>query len=291
MTPTEAADLFRNAPHEMIDVGHGAAVAYRVAGSGPDVLFVHGWPVSGATYRTLLPYLAEHVTCHLIDLPGAGSSTWTAESPLSLELHVEAVRAVVDHLGLDSVTVVGHDSGGMIGRHALAGDERVRAWGMIDTEQPRGTNWRFDLFLGSRHLPGFGAALGWLAGKPSLRRNQFVLGGAFVDRSLLDGEFNEFFLEPLHNDAEYRAATMRILQSFDKRYVAELGALHAKIDEPVQMVWGAEDKFFPPSWAEEMVDTFADARLEIIDSAALFSHEERPAEVAAALRPVLAGSD
>ena len=44
------------------------------------MLFVHGWPVSGATFRTLLPYLVEHVTCHLIDLPGAGSSRFDADT-------------------------------------------------------------------------------------------------------------------------------------------------------------------------------------------------------------------
>ena len=38
------------------------------------MLFVHGWPVSGATFRRLLPHLTEHVTCHLLDLPGAGDS-------------------------------------------------------------------------------------------------------------------------------------------------------------------------------------------------------------------------
>jgi pimeloyl-ACP methyl ester carboxylesterase len=32
-----------------------------------------------------------------------------------------------------------------------------------------------------------------------------------------------------------------------------------------------------------MVDTFADARLDVVPGAGLFSHEERPAEVAAAL--------
>ena len=46
--------------------------AYRRVGVGPDVLFVHGWPVSGATFRTLLPHLVDHVTCHVVDLPGAG---------------------------------------------------------------------------------------------------------------------------------------------------------------------------------------------------------------------------
>ena len=52
---------------------------------------------------------------------------------------------------------------------------------------------------------------------------------------------------------------------------------------------GAEDKFFPVKWAQEMADSFSDGRLTVVDGAGLFAHEERPAEVAAALRPLLIG--
>jgi pimeloyl-ACP methyl ester carboxylesterase len=38
-----------------------------------------------------------------------------------------------------------------------------------------------------------------------------------------------------------------------------------------------------------MVGTFPDAKLAIIDDAGVFSHEEKPGEVAAALLPVLTG--
>jgi pimeloyl-ACP methyl ester carboxylesterase len=289
LSAADAADLFRAPPERYLDVGAGE-VAYRRVGSGPDVLFVHGWPVSGATYRLLLPHLVDHVTCHLIDLPSAGSSRVTPTTPLSVAQHITSVRRVVDLLELDRVAVVGHDSGGMIARHALAGDERLSAMGLIDTEQSRGNSLRFKMFLANRHLPGFGAVLGWLAGKPTLRRNGFVLGDAFVDRSLLDGEFDEFFLRPLATDPAYRAATMKVLKSFDMRHVHELGALHRRIDVPVQLVWGEQDKFFPVAWAREMVADFADAQLTVVPGAGLFSHEERPAEVAAALLPVLTGT-
>ena len=94
-------------------------MAYRRVGNGPDVLFVHGWPVSGATFRTLLPQLVDHVTCHVIDLPSAGSSRFDAGTKLSIHQHIESVRRVVDHLGLDDVALVGHDSGGLISRHAM----------------------------------------------------------------------------------------------------------------------------------------------------------------------------
>lgn len=282
----DATELFRSPPQRFLDVGAGE-VAHRSVGSGPDVLFVHGWPVSGATFRLLLPHLVDHVTCHLIDLPSAGQSRFTATTPISIDQHITSVRRVVDLLELEKVAVVGHDSGGMIARHAMAGDERLSAMGLIDTEQSRGMSLRFKMFLANRHVPGFGAVLGWLAGKPGLRRNGFVLGDAFVDRSLLDGEFDEFFLRPLHDDPERLRAAIRVLRTFEARHVTGLGDVHRRITVPVQLVWGELDKFFPVAWAAEMVGTFADARLAVIPGAGLFAHEERPAEVAQALLPVL----
>jgi len=288
LTPAAAADLFRRDPDRLLDVGAGE-VAYRRVGSGPDVLFVHGWPVSGATFRTLLPHLADDVTCHLIDLPGAGSSRFGADTAVTVDQHIWSVRRVLDLLELDEVAVVGHDSGGLIARHAVAGDARLRAMGLINTEQSHGLSWRFRSFLSVRHVPGVGAALGWVASQRRLRRNKLVLGAAFADASLLDGEFDEFFLRPLHERPERRAAAVRLLRSWDMQHVRDLAEVHSRILVPVQLVWGDLDPFFPLEWAKEMVSTFPDARLDVIEGAGLFCHEERPAEVAQALLPLLAG--
>jgi haloalkane dehalogenase len=289
ISPQFASDLFRHQPDRFLDVGTGE-VAYRCVGSGPDVLFVHGWPVSSATFRKLLPHLADHVTCHLIDLPGAGSSRFTADTPLTIENHIHSVRRTLDLLDLNDVAVVGHDSGGLIARHAVAGDARLRALGLIDTEQSTGLSWKFKSFIAGRRMPGFGAGLGWLAGRPRLRRNRLVLGDAFSDRSLLDGEFDEFFLQPLHRSRAHRDAAIRLLRSFDYELVHVLGELHRQIDVPVELVWGEHDRFFPVKWAEAMVADFPNAHLEVIKGAGLFAHEERPAEVAQALLPMLTAS-
>lgn len=288
LTPAAASDLFRGQPDRFLDVGAGE-VAYRRVGSGPDVLFVHGWPVSGATFRLLLPHLVDRVTCHVIDLPSSGSSRFDDDTPMSISQHIATVQRVADLLDLKSFAAVGHNSGGMIARHAFAGDTRLRSMGLINTEQSRGLSWRFKLFLAGRNVPGYGEMLGWLAGKPRLRRNGFVLGDAFADRSLLDGEFDEFFLRPLHEQPSRRRAAIRVLRTFDQRFVHELAELHCRIAVPVQLVWGDQDPFFPLPWAEEMVATFPDARLHVVKGAGLFSHEERPAEVADALLPVLTG--
>lgn len=287
-TAADAANLFRREPLRFLDVGEGE-VAYRCAGSGPDVLFVHGWPVSGATFRTLLPHLVDHVTCHLIDLPGTGSSRFSAATALTVETHVVSVRRTLDLLELTDVAVVGHDSGGLIARHAMVGDARLRAMGLINTEQAHGLSWRFRSFLAVRRMPGLSAGLGWVSGRRRLRRNPLVFGGAFADPSLLDGEFDEFFLAPLHELPARRDAAVRLLRSFDVQLVRDLPSVHSRIAVPVQLVWGDQDPFFPIEWAKEMVGTFPDARLEVVQGAGLFAHEERPAEVAGALLPILLG--
>ncbi len=269
LTEAAAADLFRREPDRYIDVGAGE-VALRTVGTGPAVLFVHGFPVSGATFRRLLPHLVDDVTCHVIDFPGAGSSRFDDDTPITIQRHVETVRRVIDELGVQDVALVGHDSGGMLARHAGAGDARVRAFGLINTEQPQGLSWRFRSFLWARHLPGFGRTFGWICGRPRLRRVGMVLGDAFADRSLLDGEFDEFFLRPLNEIPARRNAAERLLKSFDTKYVDELGDLHRRIDVPVQLVWGDQDPFFPVERAREMVSTFPDAHLTEVVGAGLF---------------------
>lgn len=287
-----AEELFRKPPDEVVEVEGDAGMAVRRVGSGPDVLFVHGWPMSGATWRTLLPHLVDHVTCHVVDLPGAGSSRFHRGSTISLRTHVASLRRLAERTGLDDVAVVGHDSGGMMARHAFAGDPRVRSFGLVATEQPQGLSWRFRAFLlPAMATPRFGDVLGWVAGRPRLRANPFVLGDSFQDRSLLDGTFDEFGLAPLRDDAEKRWAAGQAISSFDTAMIHELGEVHARIDVPVQLVWGEHDPFFPVAWAREMLDTFAgDARLHVVPDAKLFVHEERPAEVAEALLPTLVGS-
>lgn len=286
ITAADASDLFRRGPDRYLDVGAGE-VALRSVGTGPDVVFSHGWPVSGATFRCLLPHLVDHVTCHIIDFPGAGDSRFDAGTTLTIDQHITTLRRVVDQLGLDRVAVVGHDSGGLIARHAMAGDPRLRAMGLINTEPSTGVGWRFKAFLSTRHLPGLTAGLGWVAGAPRVRRIGYVLGDAFADASLLDGEFDEFFLRPLHESPARREAAVRLLRSFDLRFVDELAEVERRITVPVQLVWGDQDPFFPVEQARKMAPTLADGRLAVIAGAGLFSHEERPAEVAAALLPVL----
>ena len=283
-----ATDLFRRPPDRWVDVGDGA-VGVRTVGQGPDVVLVHGWPVSGATFRQLLPVLAPHVTCHVLDLVGAGDSRFDRAARIDLELHVRSLRAVLDDLAAKDVAVVGHDSGGLIARHAVAGDGRLRGLGLVGTEQLR-SSLLFRAFLAAGRLPGFGALLAQAVVRPRVRRSMLVLGGAFHDRSLLDGDFEQLMLRPLHDEPDRQWAAGQLPRAFDPAYLQRLPEVHRAISAPVQLVYGADDPFFPVERAKEMVPSFPDAQLTVVPGAKLFVHEERPQQVADALLPVLLGT-
>ena len=289
LTSDEATELFRLPPHRHLAVT-GGEVAYRRVGQGPDVLFVHGFPASGATFRGLLPRLAPHVTCHLIDLLGAGQSRFDRTTRIDLAQHVDSIRRVVDSLNLESVGLVGHDSGGMLARHAMAGDPRLRSMALVNTELPQGLNLRVRQFLATGKLPGFEHVLAWACMRPRLRRVGLLLGDCFTDHSLIDGPFEEFFLAPLRDDRNRRWAAGELLRNFDRTYVTRLAEVHAKLNVPVQLAWGENDPFFPIDQAREMVSTFSDAQLHVVANAKLFAHEERPQEVAEAILPTLLGN-
>ena len=285
-TVDNVTERFRAAPDRYIDVGEGE-VAVRTFGSGPDVLLIPGWPVSGAVYRSIVPALAEHVTCHVIDMPGSGSSRYDETTTITIEQHVETIRRVVDALDVDDLAVVAQDSGGMIARHALVDAPRIRAYGLINTEQPQGFSWRFKIFLAGRNIPGFGAILGWASGTRWVRRNKFVFGDALVDRAHLDGAFDEFFLQPLHTSKQARGAAMQLFHALKKEHFTDLAEIHPRSECPVHLVWGVEDVFFPIGWTREMVNTFPNATLTEVEDAALFPHVEQPDVVVEALLPTL----
>jgi hypothetical protein len=109
--PLAEADFeaaFRGAPHRFLDVGH-SRLAYWKFGRGPDLVFVHGWPLHAATFRRLLPYLADAFTCHLVDLPGTGQTRSTPGARIDLLAHAVTVRAAIDLLGLSRYAFVAHD--------------------------------------------------------------------------------------------------------------------------------------------------------------------------------------
>jgi pimeloyl-ACP methyl ester carboxylesterase len=106
----------------MSDIGHrivssnGIRLHIAEAGTGPTVLLVHGFPESWYSWRYQLPVLAQagyHAVA--LDVRGYGRSSKPTTVPdYRMVKKVGDVVGLVNALGSDPVTVVGHDWGAPI---------------------------------------------------------------------------------------------------------------------------------------------------------------------------------
>ncbi len=91
----------------------GVRIHVEETGEGRPVVFLHGFPDSGALWRNQVPALADAgFRCIVPDLRGYGSSDAPSEvAQYDLLFSVGDVVAVLDQLGVDRAHVVGHDWG------------------------------------------------------------------------------------------------------------------------------------------------------------------------------------
>ena len=86
----------------------------RVFGSGPALVFIHGF-LESSTMWDVLPLATLKCQCIFIDLPGHGNSPLenTPEEP-SICWIAEHVISTLDQLGINSFSIVGHSMGGYV---------------------------------------------------------------------------------------------------------------------------------------------------------------------------------
>jgi pimeloyl-ACP methyl ester carboxylesterase len=96
----------------------GVEIAYTVHRLGdPNLVLVHGWMCDQSYWEQQVPALAEGFGVITLDLAGHGASGAGRESWTTASLG-EDVKAVVEHLGLERVIVIGHSMGGRVGLEA-----------------------------------------------------------------------------------------------------------------------------------------------------------------------------
>jgi haloacetate dehalogenase len=116
--------MFEGFEHRRVDVA-GTEIACVMAGSGPPVLLLHGFPQSMAMWARVAPQLAREFTVVCADLRGYGMSTKPHCLPDRANYAFRAMAAdqleLMRALGFPHFHLVGHDRGGRTG-HRLALD-------------------------------------------------------------------------------------------------------------------------------------------------------------------------
>ncbi|HWN33637.1 MAG TPA: alpha/beta hydrolase [Pseudonocardia sp.] len=228
----------------------GVAIHTAVAGDGPPVLLLHGYPQTHLIWHRVAPVLAQGHTVVLADLRGYGDSAKPAPGATDAEYTKRAMAhdqvLVMRELGFDRFAVVGHDRGARVG-HRLALDEpaAVRGLAVLDIVPTRHTFAHVDaaFALGYYHwfflAAGNGMAERLLGNDPEFwirtRMSSRHSGGTAFDEAAVR-EYVRCFSEPAAISAscsDYRAAASLDLTLDNADFEAG-----RRVECPLLALWG-----------------------------------------------------
>ena len=270
---------------------HGHDLSFVDSGSGPALLFIHGILGSQRQWSRLVDGLDDEHRVLVPDLFGHGDSA----KPLgdySLSAHAAALRDLLDHLGIERVTLVGHSLGGGIAmQFSYLFPERVDRLVLVASG---GLGREVNVILRSATLPLAEQVLSVVASTPVLSRVEALgrgaarLGwrpGADLDAiwrgftSLGDGESRRAFL-----------ATTRAVIDIGGQSISAHDHLESVAPIPILIVWGSKDRMIPAWHALSAQRAVQDCRVELFEGAGHFPHLDDPERFTRVLREFVATS-
>jgi pimeloyl-ACP methyl ester carboxylesterase len=240
-----------------IDVG-GTPVFYRRGPGAADVLYLHSAPTSSDDWLELLALTGGIAP----DLPGFGRSGKAAHYDYSLTGYTGVIEQLLDALQLPRVTIVGHAWGAAAGLvFAQHHPERVDRLAIIDPiplvdgfTWPGMVRWLRRPAIGELTMGSLNRRL--LA---RLLRRGSTTPAAWPD-SRIDAVWEQF-------DQGTQRAILRLHRSVDERSLAAAGGGLDELPHTTLVVWGDEDPWIAPSFADFYAARLPDAVAERVPGA------------------------
>jgi len=168
-----------------------AILALRVYGAGSALVFIHGFPTHGYTWRKQLIGPSSHYKCYVIDLPGLGNSGWARQTDFSFTAQASRVVELCHSLGLDKFALVAHDTGATIARLvAMAMPDNVTHLIMFNTEIPNHRPPWISTYQRLAKLPGAGGLFRLTMSSRWWRNSSLGFKELYSDQSLLEDPRN-----------------------------------------------------------------------------------------------------
>lgn len=271
---------------------HGHRVAYRLAGSGPPVVLVHGITASSAEWELVGSQLARRHTVLAPDLIGHGHSA-KPRGDYSMGAFASGIRDLVLWLELGPATIVGHSLGGGVAmQFAYQFPERTERLALVSSG---GLGRGVHAFLRAATLPGSELVLPLLAG------SQVLAAGRAVGRALarLGVQLGNDALEMARGhaslgDPESRAAfvhTLRASIDVGGQRVQATDRLYLAAELPLLIVWGARDRIIPPGHGRRAHELVPGSRFELFERAGHFPHLDEPQRFLATIEDWIATTE
>jgi 3-oxoadipate enol-lactonase len=256
----------------------GGMMSYRELGEGPEdpVVLLHAFPVNGRMFEPQMEALSEERRVVAPDYPGFGRSPRTPAQP-DVRYYAEAVRRLLDRLGIERVVLGGVSMGGYVAFGCLRlFPERVSGLILANTRpEPDAEEVRENRKNMARRVAEEGVeVLIELQMERLLARNTLENDAAVVEK-----------------------VRAMILESSPNGVVAALGAMRdrpdstpllASIEVPTLVIGGEEDEISSPEVMEAMAEKIPNSRHVTLPRAGHLSNLEAPEGFNSALKEFLA---
>jgi pimeloyl-ACP methyl ester carboxylesterase len=267
-------------------------LAFLEAGppGAPTALFLHGFPTHSFLWRHVLRALDPTVHALAPDLMGLGDTEVSPYQDFSAPAQAEMLLDWLDRRDLEQVLLVGHDQGGAVAQQIVANHpERVSHLMLIDSVAY--DNWPIPLAAQVMRLartPGLDTLVYALDLPRRLAHNaRLGFRRAVWDSAVITDDVVEEYLRPV-GTAEGRERARRFLLAGDARSTLECVPGLRAYTGPAAVIWGADDRFFSPSWGQTLVDDLVGAeRLQLEPFCGHLVPEERPQAIVAAVHRLL----
>jgi len=270
---------------------HGRRVIYRIAGSGPPVVLIHGMLNSSSHWRTVALNLASDYTVVAPDLIGHGDSA-APRGDYSLGAHAASIRDLLAAIGIDRATIVGHSLGGGVAMQFFYQfPQRVERLALISSG---GLGHEVSPMLRAATLPGMSALLS-LTIHPRLLGALWDTGRRLRERRIslgVDLQTIARALGPLEN-ADARGAFLHTLRSVidvHGQRVAATDRLYLLDAIPTTIVWGERDRTIPIGHGRLAHEAIPHSTFRTLPRAAHFPHLEDPDGLSELLREFIEGT-
>ena len=262
---------------------HGHDLAYRLEGSGPVLLLLHGIAGSSRTWRDVIPRLTDRFTVIAPDLTGHGHS----EKPVgdySLGAFASGIRDLLEVLSIDRVTVIGQSFGGGVAMQLVyQHPERCERLVLVDSG-------------------GLGREVSWLLRLMALPGSEYVMPVIFPsfvrdwgdnlfrmidERGIRLSRITEMWSAYASlAESENRQAFARTIKSVidpGGQTVSAMDRLYLASPMPALIIWGDRDDIIPVSHAYAAHQAMPGSRLVIIEGVGHFPQIEAPEQFVDAL--------
>lgn len=242
-------------------------IRYRDVGSGPPLVFVHGYLVDGRLWDGVVEALADRYRCVVPHLPfGAHRLPMPPEAALDPPGLAKIVDDLIAALGLEDVTLVGNDSGGAVSQ-VLVARRPARVARLALTNCDTHENFPPGIFKAMppiAKLPGGMRAMATPFRIRALSRAAFA---PFSRRGVPPELVAEWTGAALSDRALMRDLT-KVTIGLDKRHTLAAAAALRGTRFPLLLAWAPGDRFFPIAYAERLAAEVGGAKLlEVPDSA------------------------